>query len=380
MRVLAGFLVVAANLLLASPSHGNDAMARVGAGGIVLVKSECVRMLEEVLEISTSRISVKYRFYNDSTEDIRTMVAFPMPPYQWTSGHAMWDRNQKPVSTFQAFVNGHPVETRTITRALIGRVDVTGKLRRAGLTERQIRTFAGSRVSEDGERLVDDLTRTQKRAVKKLGRADEPGPPWTVASTIVWKQAFPAGKEVVVEHGYVPFVGTAYTVPYREGHRRSDFPVYPTAAGVPEGTDEVCLDAATQKSIDDRIDALKTGGPDEVQVSLRDVEYVLGTGRNWKGPIGTFTLRIKKDSPDQMVSLCFPGQRREVGSGVYEFTKKDFVPQDRLVVYFYDVGVNPEIGRREGAREQVRCVPCRRSPGWVTPGTAPSKVTRPGAE
>lgn len=80
-------------------------------------------------------------------------------------------------------------------------------------------------------------------------------------------------------------------------------------------------------------------------VMLNDVEYVLGTGRNWKGPIADFTLRIEKDSPEQFVSLCFPGRAKRVSPTVLEFSHTDFVPQDKLVVYFYTV-----IGQTKGSR------------------------------
>ena len=33
-------------------------------------------------------------------------------------------------------------------------------------------------------------------------------------------------------------------------------------------------------------------------VMLDEVEYILGTGRNWKGPISDFTLDIVKVTPD----------------------------------------------------------------------------------
>ena len=72
-----------------------------------------------------------------------------------------------------------------------------------------------------------------------------------------------------------------------------------------------------------------------MQVSLSDIEYVLGTGRNWAGSIQDFTLRIKKQTPDQLVSLCFPGTPKRIDPLTLEFNHKDFVPQDKLVVYFY---------------------------------------------
>lgn len=74
---------------------------------------------------------------------------------------------------------------------------------------------------------------------------------------------------------------------------------------------------------------------ENVARQLEDVEYILGTGRNWKGPIADFTLRIEKARPDDIVSLCFPGQPRRVSPTVLEFHEVNLVPQDRLVVYFY---------------------------------------------
>ncbi len=174
-----GFLIVAAVTMSASAARANDSMARVGAGGIRLIKSEHIRMLEEVLEISTKTVSVTYRFLNESAHDIRTTVAFPMPPYHWTDGQLWWDENQKPVSTFKAFVDGRPVSTKTVTKALVGGVDVTQRLRRAGLTDANIRTFAGCRgeVGEEGiVKIVSELTPNQKEMVKQLNGGKEPWP------------------------------------------------------------------------------------------------------------------------------------------------------------------------------------------------------------
>ncbi len=72
--------------------------------------------------------------------------------------------------------------------------------------------------------------------------------------------------------------------------------------------------------------------------NVKNVEYILGTGRNWKGPIGTFTLRIEKETPDEIISLCFSGKPKKISPTVYEFYKRDFVPPYRLVVFFYGVG------------------------------------------
>jgi hypothetical protein len=75
-------------------------------------------------------------------------------------------------------------------------------------------------------------------------------------------------------------------------------------------------------------------------VFASDIEYVLGTGRNWKGPIGKFVLRIEKESRDHFVALCFPGSPKQISPTASEYVETNFVPPDRLVVYFYSIGEN----------------------------------------
>ena len=103
-----------------------------------------------------------------------------------------------------------------------------------------------------------------------------------------------------------------------------------------------------QGLIEERVEALAGMGEKMAYVTLHDVEYILGTGRNWKGTTGKFTLRIRKDSAEQIVSLCFPGKPRKADAELLEFVQEDFVPQDKLVVYFYDVA--PDVPGSGNAR------------------------------
>lgn len=284
-------------------------------------------------------VSVKYRFRNESDHDLRATIAFPMPPYRWTDGQTMSDDNQKPVSSFVGLVNGLQVPTKTITKALVRGVDVTEELHKAGLSDIAIQTFAGCRevMNEEGTvKTASDLTPRQKKVVQRLNREEGPCPQWKVTSTLLWEQTFPARKEVLVEHRYVPFAGSRYTAPYQKGREYPAGDVYPMAEAA-AGKDEACLDADTKRTIDERIEALAAGGQKMAYVTLHDVEYILGTGRNWRGPIGRFTLKVEKDSAEQIVSLCFPGKPRKADAELLEFVQEDFVPQDKLVVYFYDV-------------------------------------------
>ncbi len=62
-----------------SRAVADDSMARVAAGGITFVESKDIRMLKEILQISTKEIRVRFTFLNESAKDIYATVAFPMP-------------------------------------------------------------------------------------------------------------------------------------------------------------------------------------------------------------------------------------------------------------------------------------------------------------
>lgn len=123
----------------------NDSTARLGAGGIEFTKNEDIRILEEVLEISTERIQVKYRFLNKSEKDIQTIVAFPLPLY----GTAAFPREGPPVepdpfeisASFRVLADGSPVSTNVEYKAVFGGRDVTAQLRELGLSDKQIFNF-----------------------------------------------------------------------------------------------------------------------------------------------------------------------------------------------------------------------------------------------
>ncbi|WNV06517.1 DUF4424 family protein [Candidatus Methylospira mobilis] len=313
-------------------ARANDSTARVGAGGITLLKNDNIRMLQETLMISTKAVRVRYRFINEVNREIQTTVAFPMPAYVWNPGISALEANVGPLKSFQLRVDGRTVSTQLNRKALIGEQDVTNRLRELGLSDAQIfETF--------GDCTIDgcSLTRKQLDLIAELAGANTPPPPWSVAATAFWEQAFPAQKEIEIEHEYQPFAGVVFNAPYQvfNGKVTED----PRKIITPWGKDpnEACLDEGTRKALTKRIKSLVKKGAVSVWVTLNDIEYVLGTGRNWKGPINDFTLQIEKESPDQLVSLCFPGKPKKINPTLVEFSHSSFMPQDKLVIYFYTV-------------------------------------------
>lgn len=310
-------------------AFANDSIARVGAGGIVLLKSDHIKMVEETLEISTKKIRVQYLFRNEAAEDIKTIVAFPLPRRQWNPEN----QNTGSLRDFKLKVDGKSTPTMRERKAIFDDRDITAHLHSIGLTEKQIfETFGG--CADDVENVGCDLTQKQRAELDKIaGKKNAYHPIWKIDETYYWEQSFPAGKELEVQHEYRPFVGRQYHAPYQRG-----FEFVSGALIAPDGDgSEACVDESTVKTLIRRVKTLAKNKPHMVYVSVSDVEYVLGTGRNWKGTIGRFKLRLKKEHADEIVSVCMQGRAQKLDATTLEFNLTDFVPQDRLVVYFYNV-------------------------------------------
>jgi hypothetical protein len=321
--------------LISISANANDSTARVGAGGLELLKTDNIQMVSEVLEISTSTIKVKYHFLNTSNNDIKTTVAFPMPAFDETGIIDGTKENQRPLDSFRIFVSGALVPVHKNRVFLINNIDVTDKFRKIGLSDEQIfdPKFTCTGLIEDLNAQAKcklTLTTEQISAVKNMNT----GGNWQIKETAYWDQTFPAGKEIEVVHEYKPFVGEEEYNSYN----------FTNSQLISEEGVEACFDDNTLKAIKNNRYKLSFDPdyPDEpityLPVTLRQVEYILGTGRNWQGPIKSFKLILKKESPDDIVSLCFPGKQIKTSPTTIEFSQSNFVPQDKLIIFFYHIG------------------------------------------
>lgn len=310
--VLLPIVLLSLLTIITKDCWANDGWARVAAGGITFEKTNDIRMKQEVLEISTKLIRVSYRFQNLSEKDIHATVAFPMPPYSFNFGASADDINNIPLDSFVAKVDGQVIPIKKDRRAKIDNKDVTKHLQAIGLTDKQIfETFA---ICEGEFDKYCGVTKDQENALRKIGS-------WKVFETAYWDQTFLAHKEISVAHEYVPLAGGT---------------VIPLSA-VRSGSKDTCEDEGTERAIQKQIDSLTTSGISEWHIALSEVEYILGTGRTWSGPIEDFRLRVIKDSPEQVISLCFPGKPKRIDPKTFEFVKNRYTPQDRLLIRFYNV-------------------------------------------
>lgn len=319
IRLSRGVAVLAA-ILLAAPAAANDSVASMGAGGLVLERTDGIEMRSEDLYVSATEIRVRYRFYNRTDRDIATLVAFPMPDLhgEIESDVALEDPLRMPFTTM---VNGRRVATNVEQKAVLNGVDHSDMMRGLGVPfaprgDATLRALAAlprpqiDMLIEMG--LVEDRSWTDG-GVRHLQLA----PLWTLKTTHYWTQVFPAGRELDVRHRYVPAVGgsagSIFGDPELEAgeHGRAD-------------VDRYCAD-----------DAFRAGARRmrERGLYLTEtwVDYILTTGANWAEPIGDFRLVVDKESSRNLVSFCGEGVRR-ISPTRFEIRRRNYTPTRDLSV------------------------------------------------
>lgn len=300
-----------------APALANDSTAEIGAGGLVLAQSYSIEMQSEILHISMDEVRVDYVFRNQSDHDVETVVAFPMPdmemsPY-WEVAVPKLEDN---FLGFTVTVDGEAIAPQLQQRAYAAGVDVTDKVLAAGLPLAPIGDFDGLDVSGLTDAQIDDLVTWGIVIVEGAGEDRQVSANWTLKSAYWWRMAFPAGKDVTVEHSYTPAIGGAAGLfVLGDGTRTQPHPYYAGKYCVDDG-----FMAAVRKKADQGY-------------SERWLSYVLSSGANWLGPIGTFRLIVDKGAPDNLVSFCGEGVKK-TGPTTFEMDMDGLVPEKDLDFLF----------------------------------------------
>jgi hypothetical protein len=122
---------------------------------------------------------------------------------------------------------------------------------------------------------------------------------WTVKETYYWEQTFPAGRNLNVQHSYVPGVGGSVAVSL-------SFPDYRNSAEGRAEQRRYCTDRDFLATLD------RWAGRERNDISATEqrLGYILTTGGNWRSPIGSFRLVVDKLNPRAVMSFCGQGVRR----------------------------------------------------------------------
>ncbi len=309
-----------AAFMLAAPAAANDSVASMGAGGLVLERTDGIEMRSEDLYVSAAEIRVRYRFYNRTAQDIATIVAFPMPDLQGgiESDVAIEDPLRMPFTTT---VNGRRVATNVEQKAMLNGVDHSDLLRGLGVPPSprgEATLLALAALPRPQIDMLIEMGLVEDRSWTDAGvRHLELVPLWTLKTTHYWTQVFPAGRELDVRHRYAPAVG---------GSAGSIFgdPAMDSGASASEEAARYCTDDAFRAGAR----RMRSRG---LYLTETWVDYILTTGANWAEPIGEFRLVVDKGAASNLVSFCGEGVRR-ISPTRFEVRRRNYTPTRDLSV------------------------------------------------
>lgn len=319
-----GLICALAAMAAAQSALANDSTAEMAAGGLVLKQTRDIDMVSEDLYVSAAEIRVRYVFRNRTPRPVAVTVAFPMPDRELLTEYeseVAWPAD------FRTMVDGRPVAMQVERRAMARGVDRSALLARLGIP-----------IVPEGERTVGAigeaiarLPRAEQRNLARLGLIDADSfsapegqviPAWTVSEAWHWRQTFPVGRNLAVEHSYTPGVGGTAGVPLAS-------PDYRDSEDGRRAQADYCTDAAFLAALDrmaGRAERDRAGYPMEQRI-----RYILTTGGNWRSPIGDFRLVVDKGRPDAIVSFCGEGVRR-ISPTRFEVRRRNWRPDRDLAV------------------------------------------------
>jgi hypothetical protein len=308
---------------IAGAASGNDSTAELAAGGLVLTKSPAIEMKSEDLFISAKQVQVRYRFANTSKADVTVTVAFPMPDIT-TQGVddtiSIPTQDPKNILGFATLVDGKPVAAQVEQKAVKDGVDRTAYLTSLGIPLAPHLESTNAVLDRLPQATRDALVAKHLAIIDEYGTdADKPlqkhwEATWTLKTTYYWRQTFPAGREIAVEHSYTPSVGESAGTAWGSPDFRKE-------ADYPKRRAHYCVDDGFLATVE------KSKKPGEQYASLTEqrIEYILSSGANWKAPIGDFRMVVDKGDPANIVSFCGAGVRK-IAPTQFEVRHTNFTP------------------------------------------------------
>ena len=307
----------------ATPALGNDTMSTLGAGGLVFVQTDDVKMVSEDLYISPTEVRVRYEFHNQSDRDVKTLVAFPLPDITGSGDFMVSIPTEDPenIFGFETRFEGQPVESELHQYAFATNIDYTDTLRDLGIPLAPFGEATVAAINALGE---DDKAALFARGLvvpmeydSGQGWQRDYYPTWTLRSTYSWEAVFPAGETVEVEHSYKPSVGGTVAVTFLA-------PPYEDYDPATEYKSKYCTD-------EDFVNAVRKTlpNPDEpygAPYFEQWLSYIWSTGGNWAGQIGKFHLTIDKGRPENLVSFCWDGEVTKTSPTTFEMEATDWWP------------------------------------------------------
>jgi hypothetical protein len=272
-----------------------DSMAEGPMGGIVIDPKSALYVEQETVEIGAHRVSLAYDLENPMLSTQTVDIHFPLPPYEASGPDPMPAGAPKELNIL---LDGKPVNFKTTVRAFRNGRDVTAQLHRLGLTDRQIAAFPGQ--SPFDAMGIRSLTPKQSQQLVKAGLSEVTEAcgedtcfSWEAHVSYDWQVTLPKAGHLHAEVSYVPMASVNVDTDYLNRNRLIN---------------EYC---ASSGKIPDWIDNDGRGPVNGTAVTLNLPVRTEVSDFDVSG-VGHFTLRIIKGTPDELVSCCFPGERRQL--------------------------------------------------------------------
>ena len=308
---------------MAGPALANDTMSTLGAGGLVFIQTEEVKMASEDLYISPTEVRVKYEFRNETGHEVKALVAFPLPDITGSPDFMVSVPTEDPenIFGFSTLFEGKPVDAELHQYAFATNIDYTGYLTDLGVP---LIPFGPETIEA-----INALDEAQKTELFRRGLVipldydsgqgwqREFYPAWTLKSTYAWEAVFPAGETVDVEHSYKPSVGGTVAVTFLAEPYEDYDPA--TTYKTKYCTDDSFVNAV-RKTLPN---------PDEpygAPYFEQWLTYIWSTGGNWSGQIEKFKLTIDKGRPENLVSFCWDGDVKKTSPTTFEMEATDWWP------------------------------------------------------
>ncbi len=306
-------------------------------------------MEKEVLTISRNLIRVEYEFLNMTSNSIKETIFFPMPFYGFDYGCSPEYSGE--LERFKVWADGVRMTPLRMVRAKLKGVDVTDHLIKLGFSDEDIAEYRGLEGycgSDDTPPpagvFAKNLDVLVKDGLMEIFVVNDNNKPrivdsralWEAAYFYSWEQIFPPMKKIRIVHEYVPFRGT--------GVWRYDFRKIESFKNEwTESVDKFCMSDGTIKAGKRIQIENKTEG-----FEWNSLQYILTTGANWAGPIKDFTLNLKKESKNEVVSLCFDGNFTRSDDLTITSNVKNFLPKKDITTIFFFNSLNNPVTSGEG--------------------------------
>jgi hypothetical protein len=148
-------------------------------------------------------------------------------------------------------------------------------------------------------------------------------PLWTLRSKFWRKQVFPAGRDLLVEQTYTPGTGSQSTLSFGAPDL--------SAAQLSHYRETYCTDGPFRGAVQSLY--RKTNAPDAKVGAFEEyLSYIIMSGANWAGPIGSFRLVVDKGD-SALASFCGDGVNK-IGPTTFEMIAKEYTPKRDIDVLF----------------------------------------------